>query len=179
MAGLYMLLRTTAGSPLLLGSPTREVRKMLWRDRGRLVNAKNTTSAELPRRPHDASCSSHWGRFLEFPLPPSFDGLPCDAFMFTGCFLKFDSAPFPPAPRYKLAPHNLACVIAEDFVQDAFWFSGCPYHGLPLWIRWQDHSGKWCTENGNAPPQATLHLRGRLNVCYALDCALRWAGGIN
>ncbi len=24
---------------------------------------KNTTSAEMPRRPWDASCSSHWGRF--------------------------------------------------------------------------------------------------------------------
>ncbi len=65
-----------------------------------------------PRRPWDAYCSSHWGRFLEFPLLFSFDGLPCIAFLFTGYFLKFILAPFPSAPPYKLAPHNLACVIA-------------------------------------------------------------------
>ncbi len=111
------------------------------------------------------------GPLLKFPLLSSFDGLPCDAFLFTGCFLKFILVPFPSAPLYKLAPHNLACVIAEDFVQDAFWFLGCPYHGLPLWIRWQDHSGKWCTENGNAPSQAVLRLGGRPNVCCAFDCA--------
>ncbi len=111
----------------------------LWKVRWPAV-PKNTTSAELPRRPWDAYCSSHWGRFLEFPLLFSFDGLPCIAFPFTGYFLKFILAPFPSAPPYKLAPHNLACVIAEDFVQDAFWFLGCPYHGLPRWIRWQDHN---------------------------------------
>ncbi len=108
-------------------------------------------------------------RFLEFPLLSSFDGLPLDAFLFTGCFLKFDSVPFPLAPPYKLAPHNLACVIVEDFVQDAFWFFGCPYHGLPLWIRWQDHSRKWCTENGNAlsghaPPERASELVMRLRL---------------
>ena len=72
------------------------------------------------------------GPLLKFPLLSSVDELPCDAFLFTGCFLRFILAPVPSAPRYKLAPHNLACVIAEDFVQDAFWFLGCPYHGLPL-----------------------------------------------
>ncbi len=93
--------------------------------------SKNTTSAELPRRPWDASGSSHWGRFLEFPLLSSFDGLSCDPFLFTGCFLKFILAPVPSAPRYKLAPHNLACVIVEDFVQHTFSFLCSPYHGLP------------------------------------------------
>ncbi len=86
------------------------------------MTIEHTTDAELPRRPWDASCSSQLS---------SFDGLPCDAFLFAGCFLKFDSAPFPPAPGGKLAPHKLACVIAENFVQHAFWFLGCPYHGLP------------------------------------------------
>ena len=71
------------------------------------------------------------GPLLECPLLSSFDGLPCIAFLFTGYFLKFVLAPFPSAPPYKLAPHNLACVIAEDFVQHTFWFLGCPYHGLP------------------------------------------------
>ncbi len=106
------------------------------------------------------------GPLLEFPLLSSFDGLPCDAFLFTGCFLKFILVAFPSAPLYKLAPHNLAYVIAEDFVPDALWFLGCPYHGLPLWIRWQDHSGKWCTENGNAPP-------GRAPPGRASECVLR------
>ena len=72
------------------------------------------------------------GPLLKFPLLSSVDGLPCNAFLFTGYFLKFILASFPSAPPYKLAPHNLACVIAEDFVQDAFWFLDCPYHGLPL-----------------------------------------------
>ena len=85
----------------------------------------------MSRRPWDASCSSHWGRFLEFPLLSSVGGLPCNAFLFTGFFLKFILAPFPSAPRYKLAPHNFVCVIAQDFVQHTFAFLGCAYHGLP------------------------------------------------
>jgi len=28
------------------------------------------------------------------------------------------------------------------------------------------------------PSQAVLRLRGRLNVCYAVECAFRWAGGL-
>jgi hypothetical protein len=96
------------------------------------VDHKNTTDVELPRRPEEVSCSSHWGRFLKFPLPSSFDGLPCGVFLFTGFFLIFILASVPLAPPYKLAPHKLACVIPEDFVQHTFWFLGCPYHAPPV-----------------------------------------------
>ncbi len=60
------------------------------------------------------------GPLLKFPFLSSFDGLPCITFLFTGHFLKFMLAPFPSAPPYKFAPHNLVRVIAEDFVQDTF-----------------------------------------------------------
>ena len=86
-----------------------------------------------------------------------------------GRFLKFDSAPFPPALGDKLAPRNLACVLAEDFVQDPFWFLGCPYHGLPL-----SSVGKITVGNGalkmETPPQAVFRPRRRLKLCCAFDC---------
>ncbi len=92
-----------------------------------------------PKTPRASSCPDARGMLVVQTLGPlleclllsSIHGLPCIAFLFTGYFLKFVLAPFPSAPPHKLAPHNLACVIAENFVQHTFWFLGCPYHGLP------------------------------------------------